>query len=150
MRAVIQRVSRASVTVDEKLISNIDVGLLVLLGIEDADDAEDINWLSNKIVNLRIFNDDEGVMNRSVQDVSGNIIVVSQFTLHALTKKGNRPSYIKASKPDIAVPLYEDFIKQMERDLGKKVGTGIFGADMKVDLLNDGPVTIFIDTKNKE
>lgn len=150
MRAVIQRVSRASVTVDGKIISNIDNGLLVLLGIEDADDIEDITWLSKKIVNLRIFNDDEGVMNRSVQDAEGDVIVVSQFTLHALTKKGNRPSYIKASKPDVAVPLYENFVSQIEQDLGKKVGAGIFGADMKVDLLNDGPVTIFIDTKNKE
>lgn len=150
MRAVIQRVSKASVTVDGKVISSIDNGLLVLLGIEDADEDTDISWLSNKINNLRIFNDDEGVMNRSVQDINGNIIVVSQFTLHANTKKGNRPSYIKASKPDIAIPLYERFVDQIERDLGKKVGTGIFGADMKVDLLNDGPVTIFIDTKNKE
>ncbi|MEX0315539.1 MAG: D-aminoacyl-tRNA deacylase [Allomuricauda sp.] len=150
MRAVVQRVSRASVQVDGKIISKIDQGLLVLLGIEDADHKEDISWLSKKIVNLRIFNDSEGVMNRSVNDVDGNVIVVSQFTLHAQTKKGNRPSYIKASKPDIAVPLYQDFVRQIEQDLGKKVGTGIFGADMKVDLLNDGPVTIFIDTKNKE
>ncbi|MGW9685427.1 D-aminoacyl-tRNA deacylase [Flagellimonas sp. 2504JD1-5] len=150
MRAVIQRVSKASVTVGGKIISNIDHGLLVLLGIEDSDNKEDIKWLSNKIVNLRIFNDDEGVMNRSVQDINGDVIVVSQFTLHALTKKGNRPSYIKASKPDVAIPIYEDFVQQIEQSLGKKVGTGIFGADMKVDLLNDGPVTIFIDTKNRE
>ncbi|WP_422862116.1 D-aminoacyl-tRNA deacylase [Flagellimonas sp. W118] len=150
MRAVIQRVSKASVTVDEKVISEIADGILVLLGIEDADNKEDISWLSKKIINLRIFNDDQGVMNRSVQDVKGDVIVVSQFTLHALTKKGNRPSYIKASKPDVAVPLYENFVRHIEQDLGKKVGTGIFGADMKVDLLNDGPVTIFIDTKNKE
>nr|WP_299175318.1 D-aminoacyl-tRNA deacylase [uncultured Allomuricauda sp.] len=150
MRAVIQRVSKASVTVDGKVISEIADGILVLLGIEDADNKEDISWLSKKIVNLRIFNDDQGVMNRSVQDVKGDVIVVSQFTLHALIKKGNRPSYIKASKPDVAVPLYENFLRHIEQDLGKKVGTGIFGADMKVDLLNDGPVTIFIDTKNKE
>nr|WP_298794407.1 D-aminoacyl-tRNA deacylase [uncultured Allomuricauda sp.] len=150
MRAVIQRVSKASVTVDGKVISEIAHGILVLLGIEDADNKEDISWLSKKIVNLRIFNDDQGVMNRSVQDVKGDVIVVSQFTLHALIKKGNRPSYIKASKPDVAVPLYENFVRHIEQDLGKKVGTGIFGADMKVDLLNDGPVTIFIDTKNKE
>lgn len=150
MRAVIQRVSRASVTVDGKVISEIAHGILVLLGIEDADNKEDISWLSKKIVNLRIFNDDQGVMNRSVQDEKGDVIVVSQFTLHALTKKGNRPSYIKASKPDVAVPLYENFVRHIEQDLCKKVGTGIFGADMKVDLLNDGPVTIFIDTKNKE
>ncbi|WP_190811265.1 D-aminoacyl-tRNA deacylase [Flagellimonas sp. S3867] len=150
MRAVIQRVSKASVTVDGKIISKIDEGLLVLLGIEDTDNNEDISWLSKKIVNLRIFNDEEGVMNCSLQDVDGDVIVASQFTLHAQTKKGNRPSYIKASKPDIAIPIYESFVQQIEQDLGKKVGTGIFGADMKVDLLNDGPVTIFIDTKNKE
>ncbi|SNZ00857.1 D-aminoacyl-tRNA deacylase [Flagellimonas pacifica] len=150
MRAVVQRVSRASVTVDGEIISSIENGLLILLGIEDADGKEDMDWLSKKIVNLRIFGDDEGVMNRSVLDVGGDVIVVSQFTLHAQTKKGNRPSYIKASKPDIAVPIYETFISQLETNLGKKVGTGIFGADMKVDLLNDGPVTIIIDTKNKE
>ena len=150
MRAVIQRVSKASVTVDEKKVSEIGLGLLVLLGIEDEDNEMDINWLSNKIANLRIFNDANDVMNRSVQDVKGDAIVVSQFTLHAATKKGNRPSYIKASKPDVAIPLYEKFVQRMEQDLGKKVGTGIFGADMKVDLLNDGPVTIIIDTKNKE
>lgn len=150
MRAVIQRVSKASVTVDEKKVSEIGLGLLVLLGIEDEDNETDINWLSNKIANLRIFNDANDVMNRSVQDVNGDAIVVSQFTLHAATKKGNRPSYIKASKPDVAIPLYEKFVQRMEQDLGKKVGTGIFGADMKVDLLNDGPVTIIIDTKNKE
>ncbi|NDV43442.1 D-aminoacyl-tRNA deacylase [Flagellimonas sediminis] len=150
MKTVIQRVSRASVTVDGQVVSSIDLGLLVLLGIEDADGKEDIDWLSQKIVNLRIFNDDDGVMNRSVLDVGGGIIVVSQFTLHALTKKGNRPSYIKASKPDIAIPMYNSFVQKIEQDLGKKVGTGIFGADMKVELLNDGPVTITIDTKNRE
>jgi len=150
MKAVIQRVSRASVTVDGKIISEIKSGLLILLGIEDADSDEDIEWLSRKIINLRIFNDSEGVMNNSLLDIDGDAIVVSQFTLHASTKKGNRPSYIKAAKPDVAVPLYENFIRQLEKDLGKKVGTGIFGADMKVDLLNDGPVTIGIDTKNKE
>lgn len=127
-----------------------DQGLLVLLGIEDADGKEDTDWLSQKIINLRIFNDENGVMNRSVQDVGGDVIVVSQFTLHAQTKKGNRPSYIKASKPDVAIPIYEAFVQKMEQDLGKKIGTGIFGADMKVELLNDGPVTIVIDTKNKE
>ncbi|MBU2948989.1 D-aminoacyl-tRNA deacylase [Zobellia uliginosa] len=150
MRAIIQRVSRASVTVDGKMISEIKNGLLILLGIEDADGHEDIEWLSRKIVNLRIFNDADGVMNNSLKDTNGDAIVVSQFTLHAATKKGNRPSYIRASKPDIAIPLYEKFVEKIELDLGKKVGTGIFGADMKVDLLNDGPVTIAIDTKNKE
>ena len=150
MRAVIQRVSSASVTVDGEKTASIGQGLLVLLGIEDADGKEDIEWLSKKMVNLRIFNDDDEVMNRSVLDVGGEIIVVSQFTLHALTKKGNRPSYIKASKPDVAIPIYEAFVKRLEQDLGKEVGTGIFGADMKVELLNDGPVTILIDTKNRE
>ncbi|WP_339711823.1 D-aminoacyl-tRNA deacylase [uncultured Kriegella sp.] len=150
MRAVIQRVSRASVTVDGKIVSEITKGLLILLGVEDADDLQDIEWLSRKVVNLRIFNDAEGVMNRSLLQEQGNALVVSQFTLHAATKKGNRPSYIKAAKPDVAVPMYQNFVKQLENDLGKKVGTGIFGADMKVDLLNDGPVTIIIDTKNKE
>nr|WP_293302842.1 D-aminoacyl-tRNA deacylase [Allomuricauda sp.] len=150
MRAVIQRVSSASVTVDGTKIANIGQGLLVLLGIEDADGKEDIEWLSKKMVNLRIFNDDDEVMNRSVLDIGGEVIVVSQFTLHALTKKGNRPSYIKASKPDVAIPIYEAFVKKLEQDLGKEVGTGVFGADMKVELLNDGPVTILIDTKNKE
>ncbi len=127
-----------------------DQGLLVLLGIEDADGKEDTEWLSQKIINLRIFNDENGVMNLSVQDIGGDVIVVSQFTLHAQTKKGNRPSYIKASKPDVAIPIYEAFVQKMEQDLGKKIGTGIFGADMKVELLNDGPVTITMDTKNKE
>ena len=150
MRTVLQRVSKASVTVDGKVISSIGKGLLVLLGIEDADNKDDIDWLANKILNLRIFNDEDDVMNRSVADVNGDIIVVSQFTLHALTKKGNRPSYIKAAKPDAAVPMYEEFVQVLEQKLGKKVGTGIFGADMKVELLNDGPVTITIDTKNKE
>lgn len=150
MRTVLQRVSKASVTVDGKVISSIENGLLVLLGVEDADNQEDIDWLTNKIVNLRIFNDDNDVMNCSVQDVNGDIIVVSQFTLHAQTKKGNRPSYIKAAKPDFAVPMYEKFVQVLERKLGRKVGTGVFGADMKVELLNDGPVTISIDTKNKE
>ena len=150
MRAVIQRVSHAGVVVDSKKVSKIGIGLLVLLGIEDADGKEDIEWLSKKIVNLRIFNDEEGVMNLSISDVEGDIIVVSQFTLHALTKKGNRPSYIKASKPEYAIPMYDEFVKELENNLGKKVGTGIFGADMKVELLNDGPVTIVIDTKNKE
>lgn len=150
MRTVLQRVSKASVTVEGELISSIGHGLLILLGIEDADTKEDIDWLTNKILNLRIFNDENDVMNRSVMDVDGEIIVVSQFTLHAQTKKGNRPSYIKAAKPDIAVPMYEDFVQVLEQKLGKKVGTGVFGADMKVELLNDGPVTITMDTKNKE
>ena len=150
MRAVIQRVSGASVTIDKKIHSQIGEGLLVLIGIEDADNEADIVWLSSKIVNLRIFNDDHGVMNVSVLDKRGEILVVSQFTLHASTKKGNRPSYIKASKPDIAIPLYEQMVKQLSTDLRQNVKTGIFGADMKVDLCNDGPVTIVIDTKNKE
>lgn len=150
MKAVIQRVSRASVTIDAKIISEIKTGLLILLGIEDADAKEDVEWLSRKIVNLRIFNDADGVMNQSLLENGGDVIVVSQFTLHASTKKGNRPSYIKAAKPDVAIPLYESFIQQIEKHLSKKVGTGIFGADMKVDLLNNGPVTILIDTKNKE
>ena len=150
MRAVIQRVSKASVTIDNKIYSQIGNGLLVLSGIEDADTAEDIEWLSGKIVNLRIFNDDNGVMNVSVKGIDGDILVVSQFTLYASTKKGNRPSYIKASKPEFAVPMYERFLQQLISDLGKKVHTGIFAADMKVELLNDGPVTIVIDTKNKE
>ena len=150
MRAVIQRVSKASVTVEGKVVGHIREGLLVLLGIEDADTEEDIQWLSNKIVNLRIFNDENGVMNKSVIDANGNILLVSQFTLHASTKKGNRPSYIKASKPDFAIPMYEKMIAQLETDLNKKIQTGIFGADMKVELLNDGPVTIIIDSKNRE
>ncbi|HYJ63782.1 MAG TPA: D-aminoacyl-tRNA deacylase [Parafilimonas sp.] len=150
MRAVIQRVSHASVTVEEKITGEIKNGLMILLGIEDADTREDIEWLSGKIVNLRIFNDANGVMNICIKDINGDILLVSQFTLHASTKKGNRPSYIKASKPDIAIPLYEQMIVQLEKDLGKKIQTGIFGADMKVELLNDGPVTILMDTKNKE
>lgn len=150
MKAVIQRVLRASVTVNGSAHSQIGCGLLVLLGIEDADTAEDIEWLSGKIVNLRIFNDENGVMNISLKDISGEILLVSQFTLHASTKKGNRPSYIKASKPDIAIPLYEEMKKRLSDDLGKPIQTGEFGADMKVELLNDGPVTIVIDTKNKE
>ncbi len=150
MRAVIQRVTRAAVTIDGKVAGQIKDGLLVLAGMEDADNDEDIVWLSNKVVNLRIFNDEAGVMNRSVLEVGGGILLISQFTLHASTKKGNRPSYIKASKPDVAIPLYEKLIAQLQRDLGKKVETGRFGADMKVELLNDGPVTIVIDTKNKE
>src|SRR5690606_23060141 len=150
MRATIQRVSSASVCVDGKVISEISNGLLIFLGIEDADTVDDMKWLTNKIVNLRIFNDREGVMNLSLLQEEGEALVISQFTLHASTKKGNRPSYIKAAKPDIAIPLYEGFVAQLEKDLGKKVGTGVFGADMKVALLNDGPVTIQIDTKNKE
>lgn len=150
MIAVIQRVSSASVEIEKKIKANIGKGLLVLLGIEEADDQEDIDWLSNKIANLRIFNDPEGVMNISVKDAGGDIIVVSQFTLHASTKKGNRPSYIKASKPEVAIPLYEKFVKSLEIALGKSVQTGEFGADMKVSLLNDGPVTIVIDTKDKK
>ncbi|MBC5863686.1 D-aminoacyl-tRNA deacylase [Flavobacterium turcicum] len=150
MKVVIQRVSQASVTIDNQIVANIQRGLLVLVGIEDADTQEDSSWLSSKIVNLRIFGDENDVMNLSIKDISGDIIVVSQFTLHALTKKGNRPSYIKASKPEIAVPLYDKFVAQIEQDLGKKVQTGVFGADMKVQLLNDGPVTIVMDSKNKE
>ena len=150
MRAVIQRVSKARVTIEEKINGQIENGLLVLMGIEDADTDEDIEWLSAKIVNLRIFNDEKGVMNISVKDISGNILLISQFTLHASTKKGNRPSYIRASKPDIAIPLYEKMIKQLSIDLGNEIQTGVFGADMKVELLNDGPVTIVMDTKNKE
>ena len=150
MRAVIQRVTRASVTIDGKIHSEIGEGLLVLLGIEDADTAEDIVWLSGKIVNLRIFDDADGVMNLSVVDKKGEILLVSQFTLHASTKKGNRPSYIRASKPEVAIPRYEQMIDQLSQDLGQAVKTGVFAADMKVQLLNDGPVTIVIDTKNKE
>lgn len=150
MRAVIQRVSEASVTVEEKIIGEIKNGLIVLLGIEDADTDEDITWLSAKIVNLRIFNDESGVMNKSVVDINGNILLVSQFTLHASTKKGNRPSYIKASKPEFAIPVYEKMIRRLENDLGRNIFCGIFGADMKVSLLNDGPVTIIIDSKMKE
>lgn len=150
MKAVIQRVSQASVTIEGQKVADIQHGLLVLIGFEDADSQEDIAWLTSKIANLRIFGDENGVMNLSLKDIDGDMIIVSQFTLHALTKKGNRPSYIKASKPEIAIPLYEGFIAQMETELGKKVQTGKFGADMKVSLLNDGPVTIIIDSKNKE
>lgn len=150
MKAVIQRVSKASVTIEGVKVADIQQGLLILLGIEDADGKEDIAWLSKKIANLRIFNDENGVMNTSLLDVGGDAIVVSQFTLHASTKKGNRPSYLRASKPDVAIPLYESFVQQFENDLGKKVQTGEFGADMKVELLNDGPVTIIIDTKDKK
>ncbi len=149
MIAVIQRVATASVTIGGSIKSSIAKGLLVLVGIEDADNKDDIQWLASKIVNLRIFNDDQDVMNLSVKDVDGEILLVSQFTLHASTKKGNRPSYIKASKPEVAIPMYEKFITELEEDLGKIVQTGEFGADMKVQLLNDGPVTIIIDTKNK-
>lgn len=150
MKAVIQRVSQASVTINDEKVADIGLGLLILVGIEDADTTEDIDWLTSKISQLRIFNDENEVMNKSVQDVNGDIIVVSQFTLHASTKKGNRPSYLKASKPDIAIPLYEAFINSMEKSIGKKVQTGQFGADMKVSLINHGPATIIIDTKNKE
>ena len=150
MRVVLQRTANASVKVDGTITGSIQKGLLVLMGIEDADTDEDIAWLSGKIVNLRIFDDENGVMNLSVRDVAGDVLLVSQFTLHASTKKGNRPSYIKASKPDIAIPMYEKMIAQLELDLGKKIQTGVFGADMKVELLNDGPVTIVIDTMNKE
>ena len=150
MRAVIQRVTKASVTIDAVEKSAIRHGLLILLGIEDADTSEDVQWLSARIVNLRIFNDENGVMNRSVKEISGGILLISQFTLHASTKKGNRPSYIRASKPAHAIPLYESMIRQLTTDLGKEIGTGRFGADMKVELLNDGPVTILIDTKAKE
>jgi len=150
MRAVVQRVNEASVKVDQKIISKITKGILILLGIENEDEGEDIEWLSGKIARLRIFDDENGVMNKSLQDVNGDAIVVSQFTLHASTKKGNRPSYIKAAKPDISIPFYEQFIVQFEKDLGKGVGTGEFGAHMEVELVNDGPVTIIIDTKNKE
>lgn len=150
MRAVIQRVTRAGVRISGELKSAIGDGLLVLLGIEDSDGDEDIRWLSGKIVNLRIFNDENGVMNISVRETGGDILLVSQFTLHASTKKGNRPSYIRASKPDTAIPLYEKMIRQLGEDLGKEVRTGEFGADMKVELLNDGPVTIVIDTKSRE
>lgn len=150
MKVVIQRVSKASVTIANEKVASIGSGLLVLLGIIDEDTQEDIQLLSRKIANLRIFEDDDEVMNRSILDVDGDVIVVSQFTLHALTKKGNRPSYIKAAKPDVAIPLYESFVKQLEADLNKKVQTGQFGADMKVELINDGPVTIIIDSKNME
>ncbi|NCO64423.1 MAG: D-tyrosyl-tRNA(Tyr) deacylase [Flavobacteriales bacterium] len=150
MKVVIQRVAEASVSIEGVQVATIEKGLLILLGIVEDDSQEDIKWLSNKIVNLRIFGDADDIMNVSLLDVNGEAIVVSQFTLHALTKKGNRPSYIKAAKPELAIPLYQTFVKQLEMDLGKPVQTGEFGADMKVELLNDGPVTIIIDTKNKE
>jgi len=150
MRVVIQRVSRASVAVDKKITGEIKEGLLVFAGFEDADTPEDIEWISNKIVQIRIFNDENDVMNKSVKDIDGSILLVSQFTLHASTKKGNRPSYIRASKSDIAIPLYEKTIEQLQKVTGKKIETGIFGADMKVELLNDGPVTIAMDSKNRE
>ena len=150
MKVVIQRVIKASVTIDAIKVASISNGLLILLGIVNEDTQEDINWLSNKIVNLRIFGDKNGVMNTSLKDINGDAIVVSQFTLHASTKKGNRPSYIKAAKPDIAIPLYDAFVKQLKLDLGKPIQTGQFGADMKVELINDGPVTIIIDSMNKD
>lgn len=150
MRIVIQRVSDSSVEIEGQIKASTQKGLMILLGIEEADNQEDIEWLTNKIVNLRIFDDQDGVMNKSILDIKGDILLISQFTLHASTKKGNRPSYIKAAKPDIAIPLYEAFIETLEQKLGKSIGTGEFGADMKVNLTNDGPVTICMDTKNKE
>ncbi len=150
MRVVIQRTKEASVTVEGNVTGAIQKGLLVFVGIENADSVEDIEWLAGKIVNMRIFDDAEGLMNLSLKEVNGDLLLVSQFTLHASTKKGNRPSYIAAAKPDIAIPLYEAFIQQLQLELGKPIGTGIFGADMKVQLLNDGPVTILVDSKNKE
>lgn len=150
MRVVLQRVASASVTIEEKMVAEIQKGVLVLVGIEDADTQEDIDWLVTKITQLRIFGDENEVMNLSVEEVNGDVLVVSQFTLHAATKKGNRPSYIKAARPEIAIPLYEKFVSSLETKLGKKVPTGVFGADMKVALLNDGPVTIIIDSKNRE
>ncbi|MBK0369287.1 D-aminoacyl-tRNA deacylase [Flavobacterium agrisoli] len=150
MKTVIQRVSSASVTVEQKIVGEIQKGLLVLVGIEDADTQEDIDWLAAKIVKMRIFGDENGVMNCDVKEVDGAILAISQFTLHAQTKKGNRPSYIKASKPDFAIPMYEKFVGALEKELGKKIQTGIFGADMQVQLLNDGPVTIIIDSQNRE
>lgn len=150
MKVVIQRVSEASVTIDQNIVAQINKGLLILVGIESEDNLEDINWLVSKIVYLRIFGDEKNVMNLSIKDSDGEIIVVSQFTLHALTKKGNRPSYIKAAKPEIAIPMYEKFVQLLELELGKRIQTGQFGADMKVALVNDGPVTIIIDSKNRE
>lgn len=150
MRVLIQRVKQSSVEIENKITASIQAGLLILLGIEAADDVEDIEWLIHKIVNLRIFNDEEGIMNRSVLDVDGDILVVSQFTLHASTKKGNRPSYIKAAKPDVSIPLYEKFCDELSEKTNKKIATGTFGADMQVSLVNDGPVTIWIDSKNRE
>lgn len=150
MKVVIQRVAKSSVTINGKLKSSIGKGLLVLVGVEDADTIEDITWLSSKIINLRIFNDENDVMNLSLKDIDAELLLISQFTLQASTKKGNRPSYLKASKPEIAIPLYEKMIDQLQIDLGKAIQTGQFGTDMKVELLNDGPVTIIIDTKNRE
>ncbi|MFT7335784.1 MAG: D-tyrosyl-tRNA(Tyr) deacylase [Porticoccaceae bacterium] len=150
MKIVLQRVSSASVTIEKKIVAEIQKGLVILIGIETADLQEDIDWLVGKITKIRIFEDESQVMNLSVKDIDGEIIVVSQFTLHAATKKGNRPSYIKAAKPDVAVPLYESFVQQLEKELAKKIQPGIFGADMKVSLVNDGPVTIIIDSKNRE
>jgi D-aminoacyl-tRNA deacylase len=150
MRVLLQRVSEASVTVEKKIIGSIQYGLLILVGIESTDTTEDILWLSQKICNLRIFNDDKGLMNVSIKDISGEILVISQFTLHAETKKGNRPSFIQAAKPEIAIPIYEQFKIQIAKDLGKPIESGQFGADMKVMLVNDGPVSIWIDTKNKQ
>ena len=150
MRAVVQRVTKASVTIEGKIHAAIDDGLLVFLGIEDTDTIEDIEWLASKIVSLRIFNDDNAVMNISIKEINGDILLISQFTLHASTKKGNRPSYIRASKPDVAIPLYEKMIQELSKQMDKLIRTGIFGADMKVELLNDGPVTIIIDSKNRE
>ncbi len=150
MRLVIQRVSKASVTIDDKVKSGIQKGLLVFVGIEDQDDLNDIEWLTNKIINLRIFDDENKVPNISVKETGGDILLISQFTLHALTKKGNRPSYINAANPEIAIPLYEALIKQLQKDIGKNIYTGEFGADMKVELVNEGPVTILIDSKKRE
>ena len=150
MRLVIQRVKRASVTINEKVKSEINFGMLAFVSVEDRDTEEDIDWLTNKIANLRIFDDEDGVMNKSIKEVDGEILIVSQFTLHASTKKGNRPSYIKASKPDFAIPMYEQFCNKIETALGKKIGTGEFGADMQIELINDGPVTIIIDSQNRE
>ena len=150
MRAVIQRVTKASVTIDGKVKAAIDEGLLILLGIEEADTANDVEWLATKISRLRIFNDEEGSMNLSIMDIGGDVLIISQFTLFASTKKGNRPSYIRAAKPEIAIPLYELFLSQMKKEINKEVYSGVFGADMKVELLNDGPVTMVIDTKDKE
>lgn len=150
MRIVVQRVESASVSIDNKVHSSINKGMMILLGIEDPDDIEDINWLCGKIVKMRIFDDKQGIMNLSLGDIDGEILLVSQFTLHASTKKGNRPTYIRASKPEISIPLYEKFVICLEKELGKEIKTGVFGADMKVSLVNDGPVTILIDSKNKE
>lgn len=150
MRVVIQRVTEAKVVIEGNVNGEIEQGFMILVGIEEADGAEDIAWLTKKIVNLRVFDDENGVMNRSIMDAGGDILLISQFTLHAMTAKGNRPSYIKAAKPDISIPLYESFIKSLEEAMGKKIATGIFGADMKVSLTNDGPVTILIDSKNRE